>query len=106
MAFDMTSFAMGQKSASGGGGEITKQALNVTENGRYIAPSGVAYSPVNVNVPTPVIYTGSYEVESAVNADQTLPTNGKVMGGNMTVKKITVSEVVNASGGYTVTIGQ
>lgn len=36
-----------------GGSEITVIELNVTENGTYPAPSGVAYSPVYVNVPTP-----------------------------------------------------
>ena len=36
-----------------GGSEITVTELNVTENGTYPAPSGVAYSPVYVNVPTP-----------------------------------------------------
>lgn len=39
---------------SGGGGEsgINVQSLTVTENGSYSAPSGVAYSPVRVNVPS------------------------------------------------------
>ena len=35
--------------ASGGG--TTVEALNVTANGTYTAPSGTAYSPVTVNVP-------------------------------------------------------
>lgn len=34
-----------------GGGDITTQALTVTENGTYTAPAGKAYSPVTVNVP-------------------------------------------------------
>jgi len=33
------------------GGDITTQALTVTENGTYTAPAGKAYSPVTVNVP-------------------------------------------------------
>lgn len=33
-----------------GGGQITVEALSVTENGTYTAPSGKAYSPVTVNV--------------------------------------------------------
>ena len=37
----------------GGGSEITVTELNVTENGTFPAPAGVAYSPVIVNVPTP-----------------------------------------------------
>lgn len=34
----------------GGGGDITVEALNVTENGSYTAPEGKAYSPVTVEV--------------------------------------------------------
>lgn len=39
------------KNGGGGGGDITVEELNVTENGTKTAPSGKAYSPVNVNVP-------------------------------------------------------
>lgn len=35
---------------SGGGGGITVEALSVTQNGTYTAPTGKAYSPVTVNV--------------------------------------------------------
>lgn len=37
----------------GGGSDVTVQPLSVTSNGTYTAPSGTAYSPVTVNVPTP-----------------------------------------------------
>lgn len=37
---------------TGGGGGITVEALSVTENGVYTAPSGKAYSPVTVNIPS------------------------------------------------------
>ncbi len=37
-------------SNSGGGGDITVTPLNVTQNGTYVAPSGKAYTPVNVDV--------------------------------------------------------
>lgn len=40
-------------SGVGGGGDIRRQSLTVTENGTYTAPSGVAYTPVIVNVETP-----------------------------------------------------
>lgn len=34
-------------------GDITTESLSVTANGTYTAPSGKAYTPVNVNVPLP-----------------------------------------------------
>lgn len=34
------------------GGDVTIETLSVTENGTYTAPTGKAYSPVTVNVPT------------------------------------------------------
>lgn len=37
-------------SGGGGGGGTTVEALSVTQNGTYTAPSGKAYSPVAVNV--------------------------------------------------------
>lgn len=37
---------------SGGGGGITVEPLTVTENGTHTAPTGKAYSPVTVNVPS------------------------------------------------------
>ena len=36
--------------SGGGGGNVTVEELNITENGTYTAPSGKAYSPVNVEV--------------------------------------------------------
>ena len=36
--------------SGGGGGDITVEPLTVTENGQYAAPTGKAYSPVNVDV--------------------------------------------------------
>lgn len=36
----------------GQGGGVTTQPLSVTENGTYTAPSGTAYTPVTVNVPS------------------------------------------------------
>lgn len=48
-------FILDDESDSGGGeggGDITVESLSVTENGTYTAPSGKAYSPVTVNVPS------------------------------------------------------
>lgn len=59
---DMTDFSKSIVSAEingttteyslGGGGDITIEALEVTSNGTYEAPSGKAYTPVSVNVPS------------------------------------------------------
>ena len=51
MSIDIPSLLMGKALGSGGGGgggEV--EALSVTENGTYTAPTGKAYSPVTVNV--------------------------------------------------------
>ena len=40
---------VGEKIQQGGGG-VSAEPLSVTENGEYTAPSGKAYTPVNVNV--------------------------------------------------------
>ena len=49
-------------------------------------------------------YTGDYIVTPKVEP-QTLPTNGKVMGDDVTVKSIPFFNVSNTSGGSTVFIG-
>lgn len=36
----------------GGGGDVSVVSLTVTDNGVYTAPSGKAYSPVTVSIPT------------------------------------------------------
>lgn len=50
MSFDPVSYLLG-KQAGGGGGGVTVEPLSVSENGTYIAPTGKAYSPVEVAVP-------------------------------------------------------
>lgn len=59
------------------GGGVTTQPLSVTENGTYTAPSGMAYTPVTVNVPSSggglellADYTASEDV-SAIKIDFT-----------------------------------
>ena len=51
---DISSFILGLKMGGGGGGgsSVTVEALTATENKTYTAPTGKAYSPVTVNVPT------------------------------------------------------
>lgn len=48
---DYYSSLFASKLNGGGGGGVTVEPLTVTENGTYTAPSGKAYSPVNVGVP-------------------------------------------------------
>lgn len=45
-------------------GDVIVEALSVTDNGTYTAPSGKAYSPVTVNVPTdePVLIALNTEI--------------------------------------------
>lgn len=39
--------------AKQGGGDVTTEGISITANGRYVAPSGKAYTPVVVNVTYP-----------------------------------------------------
>lgn len=44
--------ALAKAIGGGGGGGVTPEPLSVTANGTYTAPSGKAYTPVTVNVPS------------------------------------------------------
>lgn len=51
IASGKTAYVNGQKiTGTGSGGGVTVEALSVTQNGTYTAPTGTAYSPVTVNV--------------------------------------------------------
>lgn len=39
--------------AKQGGGDVTVEGISISANGRYVAPSGKAYTPVVVNVTYP-----------------------------------------------------
>lgn len=47
---DILSYLLGKK-AGGGGSSVTVEALTVTENKIYTAPSGKAFSPITASVP-------------------------------------------------------
>lgn len=87
-------------------GDILTEELEVTKNGTYTAPFGKAYTPVKVNVAEGEEYEGPYEAESVISSDKTLETSGLLMKQDVIIKKITILEVSNVSGGYTVTIGK
>lgn len=36
----------------GGGGDVTVEAFTATDNGTFTAPTGKAYSPVTVSIPS------------------------------------------------------
>ena len=98
-------------SGGGGGGEISTQSINISANGTYRAPSGKAYTPVNVNVPNTygaadegkVVSNGSLVSQT----DDTTTENGVV--DTTTIKQLTVavpvptleSKNIDANGTYT-----
>ena len=61
---------------------------------------------VLAEIPTAPSYGGEYEVVSKVSTEQTLPTEGKLMGKDVLVHKIPQLEVSNGSGGKTLIIGK
>lgn len=73
-------------------------------------------SESNVNIPAKInvaynftdkaYYTGETEVESRLYNSIILETKDKVMPSNVTVLPITILDVDNLAGGYTVTIGR
>ena len=54
-----------------GGGGVTVEALSVTDNGTYTAPSGKAYSPVTVNVSggSSGVYVGTDAPTSSIGSN-------------------------------------
>lgn len=91
----------------GGGGEpgdITVQALNVNANGQYTAPSGKAYSPVNVNVAPDlealtVTQNGSYSPPSGKDGFSGVTVNVPATT-NLQSKTVTENGTVTPDAGY------
>lgn len=73
-------------------------SLGETLNGEY----GVFYTIHDTDTP---IYDGAYDVIPMAYVSQILPTQGKVMRGNVTVHEIPFYQTSNPSGGYTTIIG-
>lgn len=96
------------KMVGGGGGEpgdITVQALNVNANGKYTAPSGKAYSPVNVNVapalePLTVTQNGSYSPSSGKDGFSGVTVNVPSSQPNLQSKTVTENGTVTPDAGY------
>ena len=91
----------------GGGcepGDITVQTLNVNANGQYTAPSGKAYSPVNVNVapalePLTVTQNGSYSPPSGKDGFSGVTVNVPSTA-NLQNKTVTENGTVTPDAGY------
>ena len=81
------------KKYRGGGGDISVVQLSVTENGVYTAPSGKAYSPVNVNVAMP---ENAYFLKSAAGLPSEIASFSD--GASMPMKELEVSIVPTQSG--------
>ena len=61
---------------------------------------------VKIEVVAGDLYDGELEVESLLYDSQTLDTKNKLMPDDMIVRPITILDVDNPAGGYTVTIGK
>lgn len=57
---DQDGYIVLPSTGGGGGGDITVEALSVTQNGTYTAQTGHAYSPVTVNVSGAQTTTGTF----------------------------------------------
>ena len=90
-------------SGGGGGGEISTQSLNVSANGTYRAPTGKAYTPVNVNVPN--TYAASDEGKVVSNGSLVSQTAHAEVTQNGTIDTTTNnSVVVNVPTGSDITL--
>lgn len=83
------------KAASGGGVDV--EALSVTANGTYTAPTGKAYSPVNVNVPNS--YAAADEGKVVSNGALVAQTSDTVTQNGAVDTTLINSLLVNVSGG-------
>lgn len=92
------------------GGDVTVQALSVTANGTYTAPTGSAYSPVTVAVPTPTPSLQSKTATPTTSQQTVSPDSGYDGLSSVTVNAIpseyiipSGSETKTANGTYDVT---
>ena len=94
---DVMSYILGRKSAEGGGGDITVEALSVESNGTYTAEEGNAFNPVNVSVPNS--YTAGDEGKVVSNGALVAQTSDTVTQNGTVDTTLINSLTVNVSGG-------
>ena len=95
--FDLVSYEMGRLDA-GGGGDVTVESKSIGANGTYTAPTGKAYSPVNVSVPNS--YAAGDEGKVVSNGALVAQTAHAEVTSNGTIDTtLNNSVVVNVSGG-------
>lgn len=90
--------ALAKAVGGGGGPSVTVEELTVTENGTTTAPSGKAYSPVNVSVPNS--YSAGDEGKVVSNGALVAQTAHATVTENGTIDTtLNNSVIVNVSGG-------
>lgn len=87
----------GAGKAQGGGSSVSVEPLSVSANGAYTAPTGKAYSPVNVSVPN--TYTSADEGKVVDNGALVAQTTETVTQNGTVDTTLINSLIVNVSGG-------
>lgn len=82
---DALLYALAEKIAQGGGGEVTDEAITIAENGITNTPSGKRYNPITVNVPQGITPTGTLDIteNGLVDVAQYASANVNVSGGGL-----------------------
>ena len=90
----LTNAEIDEITGGGGGSSITVSPLSVTSNGTYTAPSGTAYSPVTVAVPTPAPSLQSKSVTPSTS-QQVVTADGSYDG----LSQVTVAAMPSGTAG-------
>ena len=104
-----------EQGGPGGGGEITRERLDVAANGTYTAPSGKAYTPVVVAVPNSyaaadegkVVKNGALAAQGSATVTENGPVDTTEISAVTVAVPVPVLEALSATanGTYTPTAG-
>lgn len=104
-----------EQGGPGGGGEITRERLDVAQNGTYTAPSGKAYTPVVVAVPNSyaasdegkVVKNGALAAQGSATVTENGPVDTTEISAVTVAVPVPVLEALSATanGTYTPTAG-